>query len=389
MTPTALGVLLGDFSRGAEALASIDANAGPDVARAIRGSFTGGNEQGNERRLRALVLIEGEGALDVMAAVLEDTVEVGGVYSNLRNVALDLMRSRFPGQPRLAAPLWRALEIDEYLHIDLLYPVVAAYDPDKAMALVLPDARRGVPAALAILAANPGARPTLLALLDEALASGPARAGPFIEALGETALQPELARRIVALADTLPAAAEVAAATDPARAREVADRLSSKDDRWRTAALKALAHLSTGEVFERASALFTAADSAKPAGRARINGLVWSATPFDDPRWTGFLTGRLAKEELPKLRGMLVRALGIVGPAAVDAIVAAPRDDADAGVLAELPTVLARLRGGLIRSGRWEQSRAGVLASVGAAAASAPKGKRKQALTRALKALER
>jgi hypothetical protein len=388
MTPTALGVLLGDFTRGAEALASIDPNAGPAVSRAIRESFTGGNEQGNERRLRALVLIEGEGALDVMAAVLEDTVEVGGIYSNLRNVALDLMRSRFPGHPRLAAPLWRALEIDEYLHIDLLYPVVAAYDPDRAMALVLPDAQRGVPAALAILAANPGARPALLALLDEALASEPERAGRFIEALGATALQPELARRIVALADTLPAAAEVAAATDPARAREVADRLSSKDARWRIAALKALAHLPREEVFERASALFTGADSAKPVGRARIVGLVWSATPFDDPRWTGFLTGRLAKEELPKLRGLLVRALGMVGPAAVDAIVAAPKDDADAGVLAELPTVLTRLRGGLIRSGRWEQSRAGVLASVSAAADSAPKGKRKQALTRALKALK-
>lgn len=388
MTPTTLGELLGDFSRGAEALASLDANAGPEVARGLRESFTGGNEQGNERRLRALVLLEGDGALDVMAAVLEDTVEVGGIYSNLRNVALDLMLSRFPGHPRLAAPLWRALEIDEYLHINLLYPVVAAYDPDRAMALVLPDAQRSVPAALAILAANAEARPTLLALLDEALASEPTRADRFIEALGATALQPELARRIVALADTLPAAAEVAAATDPARARVVADRLTSKDARWQIAAHKALAHLPPEEVFERASALFTAADSAKPVGRARIAGLVWSAVPFDDPRWTGFLTGRLAKEELPKLRGMLVRALGMVGPAAVDAILAAPKDDADAGVLAELPTVLTRMRGGLIRSGRWEQSRAGVVASVTAAAASAPKGKRKLTLNRALKALK-
>lgn len=382
MTHAEIGALLGDPSRGDEVLASINPEGGAALAKALRKSFKRGDEQGNERRLRAVVTLEGEGALDVIKAVLEDKVVVGGIYSNLRNVALELMQARFKGHPKLEKSLWRAVELDEYLEIDRLYEVAAAYDEPRAMELLLPPAEQGVPAALQLLAKH--AAPKVAELLDAALASDPAKASRFIEALGATALDPELARRIIPLADKLPAAAEVACRNDPARARTTADQLSSKDARWRAAAMKALGFLPAGEVFERLSPLFMAVDRTK---RAQVDAVLWSAIALEDARWLKFLVARLETEEQKPMRGMLVRALGKVGPAATAAIALAPKGDGDTGVLKELPLVLGRLKGALRLVGRWEQERAGVLSVLGEAAASVKTKKHKKLLERALEAL--
>lgn len=48
------------------------------------------------------------------------------------------MAERFPGHPRPADPLWRAIEVDPYLHVQNLYHVAAAYDPARAVALLIP-----------------------------------------------------------------------------------------------------------------------------------------------------------------------------------------------------------------------------------------------------------
>ncbi|MDP1828035.1 MAG: hypothetical protein Q8L48_32470 [Archangium sp.] len=383
MTPAEVGALLGDLSRGDEVLASIKPDAGPAMAKALRKSFKRGDEQGNERRLRAVVIIEGEGALDLVQAVLEDEVVVGGIYSNLRNVALELMQTRFKGHPKLEKSLWRAVEFDEYLEIDRLYEVAAAYDASRALAVLRPPAEQGVPAAVQLLAVHAG--PEALKLLDAALAGDPVRASQFIEALGPTALQPDFARRILPLADELPAAAEVASRNDPARARATADQLSSKDARWRAAAMKAIALLPAEEIFERLSKYFAAVDRAK---RAQLDAVLWSPIAFEDPRWVKFLTGRLETEEQKPMRGMLVRALGKVGPAATAAIALAPKGDGDTGVLKELPLVLGRLKGALRLAGRWEQERAGVLSALRDAAASVKTKKHQKLLERALQALE-
>ena len=58
------------------------------MAEGLRTRFVKGDEQGNERLLQELVELEGEGAFDVLIAVLQDTVDVGGIYSNLRPAAL-------------------------------------------------------------------------------------------------------------------------------------------------------------------------------------------------------------------------------------------------------------------------------------------------------------
>ena len=62
MNPKEIGRLLGDVSRGDEVLAAIDPSAGGELSQAIRASFKPGDEQGNERRLRAVVTLEGEGS---------------------------------------------------------------------------------------------------------------------------------------------------------------------------------------------------------------------------------------------------------------------------------------------------------------------------------------
>ncbi len=311
----------------------------------IRSSFQEGDEQGNFDRLAALVELEGEGCLDVMRAVLEDTVEVGGIYSNLRNGALELMAKHFPGHPALEASLWKALEIDEYLHIDFLYPVVVLYDRPRALAMLEAEVARGVPQAIKLLAAEPSARPRLLELADRALAGEDP--GRFIVLLGDVAREPEIAARIRPLADTVPAAAEIAMADgDVALIRRVADQLSSADVRWRNAALKALGRLASGEAFERASPLFTAADRTKEAGRSRIESIGWTfrtlAQPLDT-RWLPFLIGRLADEQDQHVRGSLVSALSMFGVDAAEAIVGAARDDKDKHVLAALPDALAEI----------------------------------------------
>jgi len=375
MTPSEIGEALGDISRGDEVLASIEAGAGPEVAKAIRKSFEPGDEQGNGRRLQALVTIEGEGALDVVKKVLANKVVVGGIYSNLQNLALEIMKARFLGHPALEKPLWRAIEIDEYLNIDDLYVVTAAYDPERALALLVPQAELGVPAALRTLASLPEGRSKFVQLLDAAIAAGGDKLARFIEGLGDVASQPELAARIAPLAETLPTAAEALMASDPARARKVADQLASKDARWRAAAVRALALLPPAEVFERISPMFVAADRAKAAVRNRIDAVLWSLLRFEDPRWLPFLTKQLAKEATPKLRAMIVRGLGKVGPAAINAIISAPKDDKDTAVILALPLVLAMLRGD------------GVTERVRKAAASAT-GKHQRALKRALAALE-
>lgn len=391
MNPKEIGRLLGDVSRGDEVLAAIDPSAGGELSQAIRASFKPGDEQGNERRLRAVVTLEGEGSLDLITAVLEDTVEVGGVYSNLRNSALPIMAARFPAHPKLAGPLWRAVEIDPYLNVLLLYPVVAAYDPDRAMALLIASARSCAPAVLQLLATVPRGRPPLHELIDAEIAPGAARADVFVEALGPVALEPDVIGKILPLADRFPAAAEVAAASDPGRALTVvAAHLLSKDARWRIAAVRSLRFLSAEEVFARVSALFTAPDRTSPAARDRLSAVLWSATPMVSPRWLEFLTGRLAVEAHPKVRALLVAALGALGPPAVEAILGAATDDADAVVLKEVPSALERLRGDLAQKRQWEGASAGVIAAVRAAAAAAtPKGPRQKALKRALLLLQR
>ena len=390
MNPKEIGRLLGDVSRGDEVLAAIDPSAGATLSRAIRESFTSGDEQGNERRLRAVVTLEGEGALDLIAAVLEDTTEVGGIYSNLRNSALLLMAQRFPAHPGLAAPLWRAIEIDPYLNALFLYPVVAAYDPDRALALLIPTAKTCFSAALQLLAAVPGGRPVLHEIIDAEIGPGATRADPFVEALGPVALEPDVFAKILPLAGRLPAAAEVAAASDGARALAVvAERLLSKDARWRIAAVRSLRFVPADEVFARVSALFTAPDRNSPAGRDRLSTVLWSATPMTSPRWLDFLTGRLADEAHPKVRALVVSALSTQGPPALEAIVGAATDDADAAVLKEVPNALERMRGFLTLERRWEGASAGVIAAVRAAAATAtPKGPRQKTLTRALRMLQ-
>ena len=165
MNLTEIGRLLGDASRGAEVLAAIDPSEGRALSQAIRASFKPGDEQGNERRLRAVVTLEGEGALDLLTAVLEDAVEVGGVYSNLRNAALPIMAEHFL-------------------------------------------------AALQLLAKVPGGRPALREIIDAEIGPGAARADIFIEALGPVALEPDVIGMILPLARRLPAAAEAAAASD-------------------------------------------------------------------------------------------------------------------------------------------------------------------------------
>ncbi len=345
MGPEQIAAALGDSGDGDQVLEQLDAAAGPEVARAIRDGFEGGDEQGNFRRLTALVKLEGEGCLDVMRAVLEDTVEVGGIYSNLRNGALELMRDHFPGHPALAASLWRAMEIDEYLHITWLYPVVAAYDKPRALALLEAQVEMGVPQAIKLLAQDPDARPMLLAVVDKALAGKDP--GRFIELLGEVASEPDLAARIRPLADTVPAAAEIAMADgDLDRIRGVADRLWSPEARWRSAAVKALRRLPAVEAFDRAAPLFTAADRVKEVGRGRVEAIAWTlptlAQPLD-PRWFRFLIGRLAEEHDLHVRGSLVEALATFGADAAEAIVTAARDDKDKHVLAALPDALAAL----------------------------------------------
>ncbi len=391
MNPSEIGQLLGDIRRGDEVLAAIDPAAGVELSKAIRASFTPGNEQGNARRLRAVVALEGDGALDLLAAVLEDTVVVGGIYSNLRNTALALMAERFPGHPRLADPLWRAIEIDPFLNVLTLYPVAAAYDPARAVALLIPMATSCFPGALQLLARVPGGRAVLHELLDAAIAPSAARANIFVEALGPVALEPDVFEKILPLADRLPAASEVAAASDHARALEVvAAHLRAKDTGWQMAAVRSLRFLSAEEVFVRVSALFTGPDHTGIQGRNRVGAVLWAATPMESPRWMGFLTERLAVEAHPKVRGLIVAAFGALGLPAVEAIVGAAQDAEDNAVLREVPKALDRLRSDLARRGQWEDEGEGVIAVVRAAEAlAAPKGPRQKVLRRALLSLQR
>lgn len=390
MNPSEIGRLLGDISRGDEVLAAIDPAAGPSLSRAIRASFTPGDEQGNARRLRAVVTLEGDGALDLLVAVLEDTVVVGGIYSNLRNTALAIMAERFPGHPRLRDALWRAIEVDPYLYPTTLYGVVVAYEPARALALLIPPANSCFPAALQLLAKVPGGRTALHEVIDAAIAPGSAQADVFVEALGPVALEPDVLGKILPLGGRLPAAAEVAAASDHRRAIEVVDaHLLSKDTRWRTAAVRSLRFLSAEEIFARVSALFTAPDRTGARGRDRVSAVLWAPTPMESPRWLEFFTGRLAVEAHPKMRGLIVSALGALGLSAVGAIVGAAKDDADDAVLKEIPKALDRLRSDLERRRQWEGAGPGVMAAVRAAATSTPKGPRQKALKRALLLLQR
>lgn len=383
MKPEEIGALLGDISRGDEVLKSLHADAGPAVSKAIRKSFTRGDEQGNARRLHAVVTIEGEGALDLLEAVLLEKEEVGGLYSNLRNTALPIMLAVFPGHPKLEKALWRAVELDEYLDVDTLYAVTAAYDPKRALELLVPHAERGVPAALRTLAALPEGLPKVVKLLEAAIKKG--QPDRFIEALGPTALKPELSALIIPLADSVPAAAELASRSDPARARATAELLSSKDARQRAVAVKALALLPAAEIFERVSPLFTAT---KPAARAQLELVLWSPVRFEDERWLPFLQKRLEAEEQKKTRYHLLRALALLRPVQVEAVASAPKDDSDTVLLKELPLVLGQLKIALASEGKWEQERAAFVAALrDAAGRASPKHKKK--LEASIKALDR
>lgn len=380
MTPKQIAAALGDREHGDEVLAGLDASAPPGVARAIREGFRKGDEQGNARRLRALVELEGEGCLDVLCAVLEDTVEVGGIYSNLRNSTLEIIVERFKGHPALATPLWRAIELDDFMNPGPLYEVAAVYEPARALALLVAQAERKHPMgkkALEALAALPEGRPALQQLLDTAL--GGDEADEFIGALGARAFDPDLAARIAPLADKSPAAAEVAVTTDLECARRAAERLDSHDVRWRQVAYRALQCLPADEAFERASPFFVATDRAKPAGRGR---LAWFTEHFDafarplDSRWLPFLTEQLSRENDAKVRAYVVSALGALGPEATLALLEGVGDDDVAAVFGALANALAALG-----------PDGGVLEQVRVAAAKA-KGKRKKALTKALAMLE-
>lgn len=367
------------------ALAQVDqaraCATGPELAHAIRNSFKPGSEQGNGRRLEALVKLEGAGCLDVIRDVLEAPDDVGGIYSNLRNGALELIRDHFLGDPALEAPLWRAVEIDEYLNIDALYPVAKAYDPARALALLVPNAELGTPAAVAALAREPTARPVLRELLENVLAGDRVdRADRFLEGLGDAAAAPDLAAVIAPYAATQPAAAELAILLgDVAGIRTLAERLTSTDVRWRAAAVKAVAALSPDDAFERVSPLFSRAERTTPAGRGGLADVTYAFPDFTkplDPRWLAFLTARLDDETDRSVRGCVVEALGALGPDAALAIVLAPRDDKDHAVLEAMPLALE-----LIGPGD------GVLALVRDAVRGA-KSKRKKALAAALEALE-
>lgn len=138
------------------------------------------------------------------------------------------------------------------------------------------------------------------------------------------------------------------------------------------------------------SVLFIAPDHTGIQGRDRVSTVLWVATPMESPQWMGFLTGRLAVEAHPKVRGLIVSTLGALGPPAVEAIVEAAQDAEHSAVLKEVPKALDRLRSDLARRGQWEGEGPGAIAVVRAAeAAATPKGPRQKVLKRALLSLQR
>jgi len=340
VTPEETAKALGE--QGISVLDELDPNGGPELASMIRSSFEEGNEQGNGYRLEALVKLEGEGAIDILCAVLEDTVEVGGIYSNLRNTALELIQGNFLGHPQLAASLWKAVEIDEYLNIDQLYAVARPYDAERAAALLVPAAEQGIPAAIRALAGEPALRPTLFAILERSLAGeNPA---VVVAALGDAAREPDIAAMLAPHADSIPAVAELNLDdADEARLRTLADKLSSNDPAWCVIAIRALQRLAPSEAFDRASPVFLADDRATPQGRARATAVTWALSSFAaprDPRWPELLVAQLAVEDDLELRGSLVHAISAFGADFAPTVIGAARDAKDKYVLAAIPEAL-------------------------------------------------
>jgi len=376
MTPQEIAEALGghDTDEMERVLASLGPDSGHAVALAIRAGFEGGDERGNCNRLIALVRIEGKGALDVVRDVLEDTTEVGGIYSNLRNTALELISAHFQGDPSLEKSLRRAMEIDPYMSPTFLAPVLEPFDPEHALSLYLVLARRGDRAAMKMVATQHRAK--LLEQIDSALESDDAN--PFIEALEDDARAPDIFPKIAAKADALPSAALIVAKTDAAFARKLADKLRSKDWSWRDAAARALATLPAAEIFDFVSPMLEADDRTKPNALDRLEHIYDALEALEDPRWEARFRERLIAEESPKMREVLVPFVGLLGARAVDAILSAPRDDKDKKVIAAMLDTLMNLKGD-----------AKVLEAVRAASAAAgKKGARAKAIREALDYLE-
>ena len=372
-TPKQLAKALGDIGQGDAVLAQLIATpSSPELVAAIRASFKRTDEQGNHRRLRALAALDDPDAVvELLTAVLIDEVETGGIYSNLRNGALEIIVERFLGDPRLRAPLMRAIEIDEYLTGEWLGLALAPYEPQRGFELLVESLAWAAKPAIEALAELPGGRAKLLEGLAAALPD-PMWGPTFLANLGPLAEADDVLAVVLANADSSPTAAVYAAQRDPSRVEALADRLTDRDPAWRSAAIQAYALLDPAAAFDRAAPLFTDPARTKGAAKARLEAFAWEVAALTDPRWVPLLSERLASEDNNKARGLLVKALGKAGPAALRAILDAPRDDKDKDVLYEIPMAVSRVGGG-----------AATRAVIEAAIVTAT-GKRKKVLVQAL-----